>query len=168
MPQDLILGGACHPIDLLRWFMGDIEEVHCVGLRSGVAPDYPQEDCFFINVRFTSGKVGRVANLLGMVHPHGESANSLTVYGNKGTIRDNVKTLDTEGDLPQRAYVTELPPHSGHAGEMIVMLRHMADCVLHGTKPWVGVREGARVVSTGLAAWESLRTGQAVKVRNEF
>ena len=35
MPQDLILGGACHPIDLLRWFMGDIEEVHCVGLRSG-------------------------------------------------------------------------------------------------------------------------------------
>ena len=35
MPQDLILGGACHPIDLLRWFMGDIDEVHCVGLRSG-------------------------------------------------------------------------------------------------------------------------------------
>jgi len=22
MPQDLVLGGACHPIDLLRWFMG--------------------------------------------------------------------------------------------------------------------------------------------------
>ncbi len=168
MPQDLILGGACHPIDLLRWFMGDIDEVHCVGLRSGVAPDYPQEDCFFINVRFTSGKVGRVANLLGMVHPHGEAANGLTVYGTKGTIRDNVKTLDAEGDLPQRAYVTELPPHSGHAGEMIVMLRHMADCVLNDTKPWVGVREGARVVSTGLAAWESLRTGQTVKVRNEF
>jgi len=168
MPQDLILGGACHPIDLLRWFMGDIDEVHCVGLRSGVAPDYPQEDCFFINVRFTSGKVGRVANLLGMVHPHGEPANGLTVYGTKGTIRDNVKTLDAEGDLPQRAYVTELPPHSGHAGEMIVMLRHMADCVLNGARPWVGVREGARVVSTGLAAWESLRTGQTVKVRNEF
>ena len=168
MPQDLILGGACHPIDLLRWFMGDIEEVHCVGLRSGVAPDYPQEDCFFINVRFTSGKVGRVANLLGMVHPHGEPANGLTVYGTKGTIQNNVKTLDAVGDLPQRAYTTELPPHGGHAGEMIVMLRHMADCVLNGTKPWVGVREGARVVSTGLAAWESLRTGQAVKVRNEF
>ena len=102
MPQDLILGGACHPIDLLRWFMGDIEEVHCVGLRSGVAPEYPQEDCFFINVKFASGKIGRVANLLGMVHPAGERANSLTVYGTKGTIRDNVKTLDADGDLPQR------------------------------------------------------------------
>ena len=37
MPQDLILGGACHPIDLLRWFMGDIAEVHCYGIRSGVS-----------------------------------------------------------------------------------------------------------------------------------
>ena len=69
MPQDLILGGACHPIDLLRWFMGDIDEVHCFGLRSGVAPEYPQEDCFFINIKFKSGKIGRVANLLGIVHP---------------------------------------------------------------------------------------------------
>ena len=51
---------------------------------------------------------------------------------------------------------------------MMVMLRHMADCVLNGTQPWVGAREGAKVVATGLACWESLRTGMPVKVRNEF
>ena len=168
MPQDLILGGACHPIDLLRWFMGDVDEVHCVGLRSGVAPEYPQEDCFFINMRFASGKIGRAANLLGLVHPGGERMNSLTVYGTKGTIRDDVKTLDAAGDLPERAYRTQLPPNTGHYSEMIVMMRHMADCVLNGAAPWVGAREGARVVSTGLACWESLRTGKPVKVRNEF
>ena len=168
MPQDLILGGACHPIDLLRWFMGDIDEVHCVGLRSGIAPEYPQEDSFFINVKFASGKIGRVANLLGLVEPAGEKMNSLTVYGSKGTIRDYVKTLDAQGDLPERSYHTQLPPHGGHYGEMVVMMRHMADCVQNGTRPWVGAREGARVVSTGLACWESLRTGKPVKVRNEF
>ena len=146
--------------------MGDIDEVHCVGLRSGVAPEYPQEDCFFINVKFASGKIGRVANLLGMVHPGGERANSLTVYGTKGTIRDNVKTLDAHGDLPQREYHTHLPPHGGHSGEMIIMLRHMADCILNGTQPWVGAREGARVVATGLACWKSLRTGKPAKVRS--
>ena len=69
MPQDLILGGACHPIDLLRWFMGDIEEVHCYGQRSGLAPDYPQEDNFVINVRFASGRIGRIAAFLGVVEP---------------------------------------------------------------------------------------------------
>ncbi len=168
MPQDLILGGACHPIDALRWFMGDIDEVHCVGLRSGVAPEYPQEDCFFINVKFTSGKIGRVANQCGMVHPGGARMNSVTVFGTKGTIRNNVKTLDPQGDLPEREYHTHMPPHRGHHGEMIIMMRHMADCVLNGTKPWVGVREGAKVVSTGLACWESLRTSKTIKVRNDF
>ena len=168
MPQDLILGGACHPIDQLRWFMGDIDEVHCVGLRSGVAPEYPQEDCFFINVKFVSGKIGRVANQCGMVHPGGARMNSVTVFGTKGTIRNNIKTLDAQGDLPEREYHTHMPPHRGHHGEMIIMMRHMADCVLNGTKPWVGVREGAKVVSTGLACWESLRTGKTVKVRNDF
>ena len=79
VPQDLILGGACHPIDLLRWFMGDIDEVNCVALRSGVAADYPREDCFFINVRFKSGKIGRIATLLGIVHSDGVPMNSLTV-----------------------------------------------------------------------------------------
>ncbi len=168
MPQDLILGGACHPIDALRWFMGDIDEVHCVGLRSGVAPEYPQEDCFFINIKFVSGKIGRVANQCGMVHPGGARMNSVTVFGTKGTIRNNIKSLDPADDLPHREYHTHLPPHTGHHGEMIIMMRHMADCVLNGTKPWVGVREGARVVSTGLACWESLRTGLPAKVRNEF
>ena len=168
MPQDLILGGACHPIDLLRWFMGDIDEVHCVALRGGIAPEYPQEDNFFINVKFVNGGIGRVANLCGMVHPGGARMNNLTVFGTKGTIRNNVKTLDADDELPERAYHTHLPPHRGHSGEMVIMMRHMADCVLNGTKPWVGVREGARVVSTGLACWESIRTGNPVKVRNEF
>ena len=86
MPQDLILGGACHPIDLLRWFMGDVAEAHCYGLRSGVSEDYPQEDTFVINVKFQSGKIGRVANFLGVIHPPDVPMNSLTVYGRKGTI----------------------------------------------------------------------------------
>ena len=170
MPQDLILGGACHPIDLLRWFMGDVDEVHCYGLRSGVAPDYPQEDNFFINVRFTSDRIGRVANLLGLVEPPGVPANELTVYGTKGTIVNGRKSIDGEGLLPERSYTVDYPRASiqGHNQEMVVLMRHMADCVLDGKRPWVGAREGARVVSTGLACWESLRTGLPVKVRNEF
>ncbi len=168
MPQDLILGGACHPIDLLRWFMGDIAEVHCYGLRGGVAPDYPQEDNFVINVRFATGKIGRVANFLGVIHTPGVPMNSLSVYGTKGTILDNKIRLDSDEWLPQRDFNIEYPPAGGHRGEMMVMLQHMADCVLEDATPWVGAREGARVVSTGLACWESLRTGFPAQVRNEF
>ncbi len=168
MPQDLILGGACHPIDLLRWIMGDIAEVHCYGLRSGVSEDYPQEDTFVINVKFATGKIGRVANFLGVIHPPDVPMNSLTVYGTKGTILDGKVRLDADEWLPQRDVAMEFTSQRGHIGEMIVMLQHMADCVLNGATPWVGAREGARVVSTCLSAWDSLRSGQPAEVRNEF
>jgi predicted dehydrogenase len=170
MPQDLVLGGACHPIDLLRWFMGDIEEVHCYGLRSGVAPEYPQEDNFVINVRFKSGKIGRIANFLGLVEPPGMPMNTLALYGTKGTIVDGSKRVDPEDPTSGKADAVEFQNSRprGHGQEMLVMMQHMADCVLDGATPWVGAREGARVVSTGLACWESLRTGLPVKVRNEF
>ena len=169
MPQDLLLGGACHPIDALRWFMGDIEEVHCYGLRGGIAADYPQEDNFLINIRFASGRIGRVATLCGVVHPPALLMNGLYIYGTRGTIIDGKVRLEPDRNLPFREYDVSFPmTERGHGTEMIVMMRHMADCVLNGAKPWVGVREGARVVSTGLACWESLRTGRPVKVHNEF
>jgi predicted dehydrogenase len=172
MPQDLLLGGACHPIDCLRWFMGDIDEVHCYGIRSGIAPEYPKEDNFVINVKFSSGKIGHINAFYGVVEPPGVPMNGFAVYGTKGTIRDGVMRFDPEHGIPERTYTAEYRADAsairGHRGEMAVMLRHMADCVLNGTTPWVGVRDGASVVSTGLACWESIRTGQSVKVRNEF
>lgn len=170
MPQDLLLGGACHPIDLLRWFMGDIAEVHCYGQRSGLAPAYPQEDNFVVNVRFVSGKIGRIAAFLGVVEPPAAIMNELTLYGSRGTIRNAAKRVDGAGLLPARAsevtFSSALP--LGHHQEMLVLLQHLADCILHGHAPWVGAREGARVVATGLACWESLRSGRPVRVRNEF
>ena len=169
MPQDLLLGGACHPIDALRWFMGDIEEVHCYGLRGGVAADYPQQDNFVINLRFASGKIGRVAAFCGVVHPPTLLMNGLGLYGTLGSIVDGRVRLDPEGTVPMREYEITFPDtQRGHGTEMIVMMEHMVDCVTNGAKPWVGVREGARVVATGLACWESMRAGRPAKVRNEF
>ena len=169
VPQDLLLGGACHPIDALRWFMGDIEEVHCYGIRGNVATNYPQEDNFIINMRFNNGKIGRVATLCGIVHPPNLPMNGLNLFGTKGSIVDGTAHLDPCGDLPMRKYDISFPnTDRGHHAEMIVMMNHMVDCVTNGTKPWVGAREGAKVVSTGLACWESMHSGKPVKVRNNF
>ena len=94
--------------------------------------------------------------------------NSLALYGTRGTIVNGEKRIDAAEYLPERTYRAEFPGMRGHHSEMVVMLQHMAQCVLEGVKPWVGALEGARVVSTGLACWQSLREGVAVKVRNHF
>ena len=36
MPQDLMYGGVCHPVDLLRWFLGEAEEVFAYGSHGGL------------------------------------------------------------------------------------------------------------------------------------
>ena len=61
-------GGASHPIDLLRWFLGDIVEVHCFSHRSGLS-EYPLDEDFVINLRFNGGQIGRVLAAYGVVHP---------------------------------------------------------------------------------------------------
>ena len=103
-----------------------------------------------------------------MVHPPGVAGVSLTLYGTRGTIRDHRKALDPRGLVPGSEQTAEFPGGGGHYGEMQVMMRHMADCVLNGAAPWVGVRDGARIVSTGLSCWESLRSGAPAGVRNDF
>ena len=103
MPQDLILGGACHPIDLLRWFMGDIEEVHCLGLRSGVAPDYPREDCF-LHQRALHQREGR---------PRGESAGNGSPARRAG---QRPYGLRHEGHDPKQCEDAGLPPATCRKG----------------------------------------------------
>ena len=89
--------------------MGNIEEVHCYGLRGGVAVDYPQQDNFVINLRFASGKIGRVAALCGVVHPPTLLMNGLGMYGTLGSIVDGRVRLDPEGNVPMREYEITFP-----------------------------------------------------------
>ena len=55
-PQDFMYGGACHPIDLLRWIAGDVLEVSCYAQASGMDSRYPagKMDNFLINLKFTN------------------------------------------------------------------------------------------------------------------
>ena len=42
-PQDFLYGGACHPIDLLRWFLGDVDEVFAYANCGDIDPRYPSQ-----------------------------------------------------------------------------------------------------------------------------
>jgi predicted dehydrogenase len=62
MPQDLMYGGVCHPVDLLRWFLGEVDEVFAYGSYGGLDPRYPadKQDNFVISLRYRSGVIARV------------------------------------------------------------------------------------------------------------
>ena len=46
VPQDLMFGGVVHPVDILRCFLGDVEEVHAYGAKGKLTPEYPKTEQF--------------------------------------------------------------------------------------------------------------------------
>jgi len=59
-------------------------------------------------------------------------------------------------------------PIEGHGGELVVYFRNMAKCLEYDTAPKPDIVDGSRAVAVGVAAQESLRTGRAVPVQNQF
>ncbi|MHB1134151.1 MAG: Gfo/Idh/MocA family protein [Chloroflexota bacterium] len=163
--KDILFGSACHPIDTLLWFLGDPEEVHCLGRRSGTDPRYPQEDTFLANIRFKSGAIARMMTSFGVIEPH-LPMNGLRVFGTKGTFADETVVLDKLTGLPRMDLT--FPSEFEHDGEVVRYLKHFEECILEDRRPSPDVRDGAKVAAIAAACWASVRTGEVVKVRTQF
>lgn len=176
VPQDFMYGGCVHSLDVIRAFAGDIESVHAFANKGGMTGGYPIEDNFFINVRFESGVIGRVSGLYGVVHPPIPMM-QFRLFGNQGSLEANFTdnepgeiklTLDSNTDL--KPEVTDFEPEKdlsayGHGATVIRYMRHFQDCLDNDCDPSPSVLDGANSVAAGAAAWESIKTGQAVVVR---
>jgi predicted dehydrogenase len=177
-PQDLMFGGASHPIDLLRWFLGDVEEVHAYGRKGNLTPEYPYEDNYLINLKFKNGAIARVLAAYGLVEPPMPMM-GLGVYGSKASLQADF--TDQQAGHLRLVYdklaghpVANLlfPPEKegtlGHGQGVMRYLQHFEQCLNEDRSPSPGVRDGAKSIAVCAAAWESIRQGGVVKVRNDF
>jgi predicted dehydrogenase len=167
-PQDLMYGGACHPIDLLRWFFGDVDEVFCYATKSGLDSRYAVHDFhdnFLINLRFANGVIARVLAVFGLVEPPLPML-GLSVFGTGGSFVDDRVVFDKLVGKPELHL--RFPTEAGHGTEVLRYLRHFEECLLEDRRPMVNEREGAKCIATCAAAWESIRTGRPAKVDNAF
>jgi len=179
VPQDLMFGGCVHSIDVIRAFGGDVDTVHANAIKGNLTPNYPIPDNFFLNLKFKSGVIGRVSGLYGIVHPPTPMM-QFNIYGTKGSLQseftDNepgqVKVV-FDNMFGQKPYVAHFDAERdasayGHGATVIRCMRHFQDCLDNDREPSPSVVDGAKSVAVGVAAWESIKTGQSVKVFNEF
>jgi predicted dehydrogenase len=178
-PQDFMFGGCVHSLDVIRAFGGDIDTVHANAVKGDLTPEYPLPDNFFINVRFKSGVIGRVSGLYGIVHPPTPMM-QFGIYASAGSLQaeftDNEPgqvrvVLDSSPD--HKPQVQNFEPEVdlsayGHGATVIRYMRHFQDCLDHDLEPSPSVLDGAKAVAAGVAAWESIRTGQVVSACNDF
>jgi predicted dehydrogenase len=150
-----IVGGGVHPLDLLRWFAGDVEEVYGMANHTAYA-EMKEPTTEAALLRFAGGAVGKVAALYGTISPMAERYN-LAVHGTTGTVKGNRLCLDGN-----EAWM-EIPVEShGHPYEPEV--EHLARCILADEKPMVDAEEGAKSAQACLLAHQSAIEGRPLKV----
>ena len=179
MPQDLMFGGVTHPVDILRCFLGDVAEVHCMATKGKLTPAYPKANNFMLNLRFAGGAMAQVRGLYDVVEPPLPMM-QVILYGTKATARaeftDNKPGLlqivfDT---LPTREPMTmHFEPERdtsayGHGATVIRYMRHFQECLDADRTPSPNELDGARAVAVAAAAWESAETGRVTTVQNTF
>jgi predicted dehydrogenase len=173
MPQDFLYGGGLHPIDLLRWYAGEVEEVYAYAQKSGRSPEYRLEDNFLVLLKFASGCLGAVAVLCGVVHPPIPII-QLELFGDAGSLlatysegQPNLLRL-VNGRVPEHP-VQEIryEPETGvtyqHGAAERRIFEQFFDCLEHDRRPDPDEIQGARGVAVADAAWESIRTGKPVR-----
>ena len=173
MPQDFMYGGGLHPIDLLRWYVGEVEEVFAYSQPSGRSPVYRHDDNFLVLLRFASGCLGAVSVLCGVVHPpvpiiqlelFGDAGSLMATYseGQPGVLR-LVNGRVQEHPVQEIQYAAEGGVTYQHGAAERRIFEQFFDCLEHDRRPDPDEVQGARGVAVADAAWESIRSGRPVR-----
>ena len=156
-----------HDFDLARYLAGDIVSVHATGANL-VDPEIDalgDIDSAMITMRSADGALIHINNSRravygydqrieafgdqGMLQAGNQRATSLSFWGKEGTDqKDTVMDFFIERYTP--AYIAEID--------------QFVDCISGGGPPLAGFKEGLEALRLADAAYESMRTGQTVKL----
>jgi len=170
-PQNAWLGGAVHPMDLVRWVAGDVEEIMLYSNKVKSAPEFPLHDNYVSILRFKGGCLGKVWETSG-IRRVPEHVVNLNAYGSEGTVLAN--TLETEAKVylnkgyEGQSGFTTIPFAETRGHPVAAELAYFADCILNDKEPMVNAVEGAKTIATLTAGLESAKLGRTVKVLNDF
>lgn len=176
---DWVFLGLSHPVDLVRWYLGPIEEVQAYGSRSALADQWGVAgfDIYIVNLRSVDGRVARVMGNYGLHElPSARNCIELVVYGSGGTslaqyhdMRHSYTRPDgaevTEDFLyNRRAYYFNNEVHGMHYGEFSNYAEHFASALLNGGPNSPNLEEGIETFCVMEAIRRSAQTRLPVAV----
>jgi predicted dehydrogenase len=176
-----LYNGLSHPVDLVRWYLPDIEEVFGYGLLTAngkqVGLTHPDSMHFVFKTR--GGKIARVSGCYSStpVNHQRDSHMTCILRGEKGASQADYSDLRysthfsgqgcVQYDIEHRApYYFRFGGRGHHAGEYQNYIEYFARCVSAGRTPNPDITEGIVTVAIMKAMELSMATGQPVKVRS--
>lgn len=175
---DLLLAGCSHPVDLARWYLGDVAEVSAWADRSHQAEtaDFLGNDIFTVQLRFENGRLGRVLGLYGLEQPHALAPwIELALYGERGTMISRYPQLESvvkltgekerlESYFEETYHYFQFEGVNHHAGEFANYTEAFAAGLIAGTIPQPDAVDGFKTMATLEAIRASIQSGEPVRV----
>jgi len=159
------LGGGviltlCHPLDYLRYLLGEVEEVWAlVGYQGGLGIDV--EDSAEIGLRFANGVLGSV-HLNYVQRP---AAHWMEIIGARGVIRweyqQNAVHVNAEG---RQAFTWQGEQADVRNPMFVEEMRHFLALARGEETSLCTLQDGVRALEIALAAYESERQGKRIKI----
>jgi predicted dehydrogenase len=163
LARHVFLGGGCHAVDLMRWFLKDISTVTAVANRKALLQS-PTDDCIVACYTTVENQLGRVFVSSGCHRPYNIG---LEVYGTRGTVL--ATNVDTEARLwlekvegLGRKWMTVPTWIDNHPA--YTQLEHFINCIEHDQTPLIDGREGMQTVRAALAAIHASHAPEKVAV----
>ena len=163
-----VIGGGCHAVDLLRWLVGDPEEVFAYGTHM-LLPQVEYDDATIAIMKFKENVAGKVFVSTGCKRDY---TMRTVIYGTKGTlICDNTSptmTLfetDEEGVVKKEPKIIDVQVNNHNAVKEFDVF---ADAIINNKPVITDAREGAKTVAVCLAIVEAAKTGKPVKPDYNF
>lgn len=143
---DWVFLGLSHPVDLVRWYLGPIEEVHAYGYRSELGKQFKikGKDIYTVNLRAKNGKLGRIFGHFGLHDlPSARNAIELMLYGSENTSQaryHDMKYRYSSGDGTEicedplnayRHYYFNSEVHGMHYGEFANSTDYFAHALIN-------------------------------------
>lgn len=178
-PQDILLGGGCHPLGLIRWALQD-EVVEVTAYSNHMVEQHlPADDCYVMLLRFSQGTIGRITAAAGN-RARVPDGGHIVLRGTTGSLWESRLYRDDErrghdappivekdfGALCRESSPSAADPAVAH--DWALQAAHFLDCVEGKSEPLTSVLDSARVVAALAAGVESARTGRPVRVDNDF
>jgi predicted dehydrogenase len=164
-----IMEGGIHDLDFARWCFGDVERVFARGLT--YRDDLPfLGDHVFVTLYFKSGAAGHVEG--SWMSTDGRLRQFFEIIGTDGTIAYDshaTEALTLSLRAEPRHPLLPLPPQGALAIDddpYMMQLEHFLDCLQHDRFFRVSPQDGVEAVRLAVAALESMRTGQVVRVED--
>jgi predicted dehydrogenase len=172
--RDLAGGGvvisvAIHKIDLLRYFLGEVDQVASFQTTTDLNPTVDVEDVAVTVLRFTCGAVAEIfSSFASPVAPIALPATGirelLVLHGVAGTLSNaggwRLHSAAVDGHRDGLAHL-DMPCEHALTNE----IRHWAECVRDGREPVSSGRDNLGTMAAVDAAYRSAELGQVVRVR---